>query len=658
MAYTKDIHESRPPMQGDIAAATQPYYPFPDAPVLDEDAFSPDDEEHVAAVLNNNNDADGQEELARQPDGNVATCAQHLHYRFRGPTFVGYSFYEYVGIVSIVPRKEASQATSGVAGRRANARFDFDAGHPWHATHAQVLRSKHCIPILAGRPVCPPGAPPNPVTSAWTTKANEFAAYMITLFHPWDLETGTPSIPMTYTALLQWMQRLRDGDDSLCVHRWMVQVATSLRVNSRVRQWLTQYRSRAAKVWGAHDGRGHDEQHEHDPDDAEHAGVAAGFDDCDAEAIVGLLNSVLESNPTDAERAYAEANSRRLDVVQRLWEQSLPPLANGAVASLPAADALRTESSDTIYRIHKLFSDIRKGNIELQQPHQQPLTSSSSTRNSNIGDLLEDGVDMQNFSDNRLNADQNAVLRLCLDFLVKSLRHARDFAHYPAPEPLHMFLLGGPGTGKSFFARILIEITASLGAKIVCAAPTGIAASPLPNGSTLHSLFGISIKGNRADRPLGDNSTAISSLRNRLRGVQLLIIDEISMVEERTLLTIDKRLQQALNCELPFGGLGILAMGDFLQLPPCSSKPLYVAMQSNSYLLAPTLRQFRMIQLTQQMRAADDLQHTELLNRWRNVSVTDKPVRRTDITNLKVRSLLLYPTLRRSSGNLRTRHSL
>jgi hypothetical protein len=286
------------------------------------------------------------------------------------------------------------------------------------------------------------------------------------------------------------------------------------------------------------------------------------------------------------------------------------------------------------------------------------LTSSSSTRNSNIGDLLEDGVDMQNFSDNRLNADQNAVPHICLDFLGKSLCHARDFAHYPAPEPLHVFLLGGPGTGKSFFARILIEIAASLGAKIVCAAPTGIAASPLPNGSTLHSLFGISIKKNRADRPLGDNFTAISSLRNRLRGVQLLIIDEISMVEERTLLTIDKRLQQALNCELPFGGLGILAMGDFLQLPPCSSKALYVAMQSNSYLLAPTLRQFRMIQLTQQMRAADDLQHTELLNRWRNVSVTDKPVRRTDITNLKVRSLLLSPTLRRSSGNLRTRHSL
>jgi hypothetical protein len=253
-----------------------------------------------------------------------------------------------------------------------------------------------------------------------------------------------------------------------------------------------------------------------------------------------------------------------------------------------------------------------------------------------VGDLLEEGVDVQQFSDGRLNVQQNALLRLCIDYFVKLLRHIRDPAHYPAPEPLYCFLLGGPGTGKSFFARVLIEIAASLGAKIVCAAPTGIAASPLPNGSTLHSLFGISIKRSTSDRPLSDNSAVITSLRNRLRGVHLLIIDEISMVEERTLLTIDKRLQQALNCALPFGGLGILAMGDFLQLPPCSSKPLYVAMQSNSYLLAPTLRQFRMIQFTQQMRAAEDLQHTDLLNCWRDVSVTEMPIHRTHITSLKV----------------------
>src|SRR6185312_554290 len=144
---------------------------------------------------------------------------------------------------------------------------------------------------------------------------------------------------------------------------------------------------------------------------------------------------------------------------------------------------LRTESSDALNRIYKLFKDIRKGItdvlFEQQQQQQQPLPSSSFDRNSNVGDLLEDGVDLQNFSDGRLNPDQNAALRLCLDYLVKSLRHARDPPHHPAREPLKSFLLGGPGTGKSFFARILIEIASSLGAKIVCAAPTGIAAAPL-----------------------------------------------------------------------------------------------------------------------------------------------------------------------------------
>jgi hypothetical protein len=367
VVYTKAVHEKHPPQPVMEEVGVAPNV-FPhNAPVLDEDAFS-DDEEHVAPVLPP--DGDGQEEIARQPDGNVAVCAQHLHYCFRGEAFVGYSFYEYVGIVSIVPRKESSRAATGGAGRPGNARFDFDPRHPWHATHIQVLRSKHCVPILAGRPVCPPGAPPNPVTPAWMAKADDFAAYMITLFHPWDLATGAPSIPMTYTALLQWMQHLQ-RDNSVCVHRWIVQVATSLRVNSTVRQWITQYRSRAAKVWGARDERGHDEQLEHDPEDAERA-AAAGLDDFDADAILGFLNGVLQSN--DTETACKEANSHRLDVVQRLWEQSLPLAPAGPVASSPAADVLRTESSCALNRIYKLFNDIRKGVTDLfeQQQQQRP----------------------------------------------------------------------------------------------------------------------------------------------------------------------------------------------------------------------------------------------------------------------------------------------
>ena len=308
------------------------------------------------------------------------------------------------------------------------------------------------------------------------------------------------------------------------------------------------------------------------------------------------------------------------------------------LACSPPFPQTRNESHVSLENIYKLFNDIRKGNTSLVS-ELQPCSSgsSSSYNNSNIGDLLHSGVDLQTFSDGRLNNDQNAALQVCLKFLVQWIRHTRDSAHHPAPEPLHAFLFGGPGTGKSFFARVLIEIATSLGAKIVCAAPTGVAASPLPNGSTLHSLFGIGIKKNSADRPISDNSSVMSLLRNRLRGVQLLIIDEISMVEERTLLIIDCHLQQALNCPVPFGGLGILAMGDFMQLPPCSSKPLYQVMQDPLYKLAPILQRFQKIQFTMQMRAAEDLQHTALVNRWRDVSVTDKPVCRTDITSLRVR---------------------
>jgi hypothetical protein len=129
-----------------------------------------------------------------------------------------------------------------------------------------------------------PGPPPaSGPTPAWTTKANDFAAYFcLTVHYPWDLVTGAPSVPLTYRSLLTWMAELRESGDNndLCQHCWLVQLGTSLRVNGRIRNWMNRYRSRSATVWGANDPPPHNQQHEHDPDDPEP--VARGLDGADA----------------------------------------------------------------------------------------------------------------------------------------------------------------------------------------------------------------------------------------------------------------------------------------------------------------------------------------------------------------------------------------
>ena len=216
----------------------------------------------------------------------------------------------------------------------------------------------------------------------------------------------------------------RDG--SVCILRWLVQVGTSLRVNSCIRQWLSQWRSRASKVWGAGDPPAHDEQYEHDPD----AGVGAGVhDNIDAADIVDLLNTVLQANPEDAQSV---ANLSRLNVVQSLWREGAPH--TGGAPLVLADTSLRTDSHADLQRLHKLLSDIRKGTATLVgSPERLPGPSGGSAPCSNIRDLLSQGANLQGFTDDLLNSEQNAALRVCLEFLRQTIRHEQDAAHHAAP---------------------------------------------------------------------------------------------------------------------------------------------------------------------------------------------------------------------------------
>lgn len=144
----------------------------------------------------------------------------------------------------------------------------------------------------------------------------------------------------------------------------------------------------------------------------------------------------------------------------------------------------------------------------------------------------------------------------------------------------HVFLTGKAGTGKTTFLR---EVFASTHKKCIVAAPTGVAAINA-GGVTLHSLlqlpFGSFIPSNDL-HDLRGISTKISTpgsivkelhIGKRklilLRELELLIIDEVSMLRADLLDAIDVVLRFARRKKEPFGGLQILFIGDLLQLPP------------------------------------------------------------------------------------------
>lgn len=134
-----------------------------------------------------------------------------------------------------------------------------------------------------------------------------------------------------------------------------------------------------------------------------------------------------------------------------------------------------------------------------------------------------------------------------------------------------VFLTGRAGTGKTtFLRRVKDECTKTL----VVTAPTGVAAINA-QGVTLHSLFqiapGIHLGDNRAE---GRGSFFRMSERKKqlLRSMQLLIIDEISMVRCDLLDEVDRVLRRFRRNSLPFGGVQLLLIGDLQQLAPVAKE--------------------------------------------------------------------------------------
>lgn len=127
---------------------------------------------------------------------------------------------------------------------------------------------------------------------------------------------------------------------------------------------------------------------------------------------------------------------------------------------------------------------------------------------------------------------------------------------------VNIFISGRAGTGKSTLLRLFKETTKK---QIVVLAPTGVAALNI-NGQTIHSFF-------RFPPGIIVNS-AIKKQRNKsiYKKLQVLVIDEISMVRADMLDNIDFFLRLHRESPLPFGGVQMVFIGDLFQIPPVVSQ--------------------------------------------------------------------------------------
>lgn len=214
-------------------------------------------------------------------------------------------------------------------------------------------------------------------------------------------------------------------------------------------------------------------------------------------------------------------------------------------------------------------------------------------------------------------------------------------------DPLALFLSGGAGVGKSTVTNALYEaLTRYLNSvpgenpdevKVLKAAPTGKAAFNI-KGNTLHSAF--KIPANRGFQYCTLDADRLNTIRAQLRRLQVIFIDEISMVGSGMFNFLNLRLQQIMGTNAPFGALSVIAVGDLFQLKPVFDNWIFNNTNHGYGDLATNVwdEYFTLFELTEIMRQKDDKEFAELLNRLREGNHTQN-----DIEVLKERILKIKP---------------
>ncbi len=197
-----------------------------------------------------------------------------------------------------------------------------------------------------------------------------------------------------------------------------------------------------------------------------------------------------------------------------------------------------------------------------------------------------------------------------------------------------MFLTGEPGSGKTYVLNQYIDWLMSRDISVAITASTGIAATHI-GGTTIHSWSGIGARDTLTQYDLDHIMTNEKTVR-RVKKARVLIIDEISMLDGRVLDMVESVCRTVKQSGDSFGGMQVILVGDFFQLPPIAGRGEMsrFAFESRSWDSAKFLTCY----LSEQHRQEDDLllgllnsirkndideSHYTLLSEQTDISYTD-----------------------------------
>ncbi|CAF0827824.1 unnamed protein product [Didymodactylos carnosus] len=163
--------------------------------------------------------------------------------------------------------------------------------------------------------------------------------------------------------------------------------------------------------------------------------------------------------------------------------------------------------------------------------------------------------------DYRVHEKQKTVINFVSEYLQKTLEHVRQPKDVKKPKPFHLIVNGLGGSGKGFTIQIIEELmknycvaeqrtrnTPRFKTAMIKIAFTSKAACKI-GGYTIHTALGLTFDKNNIDCKINDLN--MNSMRNRMRGLILDIIDEVSLVSKELLETINIKLNKIFDTSDP-----------------------------------------------------------------------------------------------------------
>lgn len=194
------------------------------------------------------------------------------------------------------------------------------------------------------------------------------------------------------------------------------------------------------------------------------------------------------------------------------------------------------------------------------------------------------------------------------------------------------FISGPPGSGKTFIINTVTDFLEDKMLDFVVTATTGIASTLLKNGRTINSWSGIGVfkRKFRNGKEITNDYYYKKISENyhstkRINKTDILIIDEISLMSDKFLECLEYVLRKVRRIDLPFGGIKIILVGDFYQLPPveddyCFNSVIFNQNFKNNIILTGNYRfedeGFHKILLKiRENKSLDDIEHNLIENR-------------------------------------------